>query len=57
LLFEVQQYGNRLIRLSDGRIEFLSTDDPFFVLPGDNRARIDTNGILRDVNFAFPIAP
>jgi hypothetical protein len=57
LLFEVQQYGNRLIRLSDGRIEFLSTDDPFFVLPGDNRARIDTNGVLRDVNFTFPIAP
>ncbi len=57
LLFDVDEYGNSITRLSDGREEMTASDYRLYVLPGDNRARIDTNGVLRDVNFTFPIAP
>lgn len=57
LLFDTDEFGNTLTRLSDGRTERTDPDNFFFVLAGDNRVRIQTNGILRDVNFTFPIAP
>jgi len=57
LLFDFDEFGNTLTRLSDGRAERMSNSRALDVLPGDNRARIDTDGILRDVNFTFPPAP
>ncbi len=57
LLFDTDEFGNTLTRLSDGRTEVTHPDNILFVLAGDNRVRIQTKGILRDVNFTFPIAP
>jgi len=46
-----------ITRLSDGRTETFRGFSPGPVLPGDDRVRILTSGILRDVNFAFPATP
>ncbi len=46
-----------ITRLSDGRTESFRGFSPGPVLPGDDRVRILTSGILRDVNFAFPATP
>jgi len=60
---KLSQSGNLIIgssyitRLSDGRTETFRGFWPGPVLPGDDRVRILTSGILRDVNFAFPATP
>jgi hypothetical protein len=60
---KLSQSGNLIIgssyitRLSDGRTETFRGFSPGPVLPGDDRVRILTSGILRDVNFAFPATP
>ena len=57
LIFQDDEDRNTLFRVSDGRRDVLSDDYTLFFLPGDNRARIERNGVLSDVNFAFPPAP
>jgi Tol biopolymer transport system component len=57
LVYQDDEDRNILFRVSDGRRVVLSDDFSLFLLPGDNRARMERNGVLSDVNFAFPPTP
>lgn len=57
LIFNTDEFGNSLTRISDRRTETFSRDVFLTLLPGDQRARVSTNGVLADVNFAFTDTP